>query len=89
MFLNNCSRKENNKTAGCKLSVEEINVFRKILSDLRNKINQDKFILTFLSISLSTGNNRHKSDRKKSNVIKYFMPNNIREKIPVCLKTFT
>lgn len=91
-ILNNCGHKENNKNAGCKidkLSIEEISLFRKNLSCLINKIDQDKFILTFLSISLPTRTDRHKCDRNKRNVIKYFIPNKVGEKIPVCLKTFT
>jgi len=92
IFLKNCGHKENNQNAGCKideLSVEEVYAFRKNLSDLINKIDQDKFILTMISISLPTRTDRHKSTRKKRNVIKYFVPNKIGVKIPVCLKTFS
>ncbi|CAI6377813.1 unnamed protein product, partial [Macrosiphum euphorbiae] len=62
IFLKNCGHKENNQNAGCKiyeLSVEEVYAFRKNLSDLINKIDQDKFILTMISISLPTRTDRH------------------------------
>lgn len=57
--------------------------------NLINKIDQDKFILTMISISLPTRTDRHKSTRNKRNVIKYFIPNKLGVKIPVCLKTFS
>lgn len=64
-------------------------LFRNNLSELSNKINQDKFILTMLLITNPERTDRHKSERKKRNAIKYYIPNKVGDKIPVCLKIFS
>lgn len=92
VFSNNCTHTNNNKNAGCyisKLSVEDMKLFRNNLSELSNKIDQYKFILTMLLIIRPERTDRHKSDRKKRNVIKYYIPNKVGDKIPVCLKIFS
>lgn len=92
VFSNNCTHTNNNKNSGCqisKLSVEDIKLFRNNLSELSNKIDQDKFILTLLLIKNPERTDRHKSERKQRNVIKYYIPNKVGDKIPVCLKIFS
>lgn len=56
-------------------------LFRNKLSELSNKIDQDKFILTMLLITRLERIDRHKSERKKRNVIKYYIPNKVGDKI--------
>lgn len=91
VFANNCTHTNNNKKSGCqvsKLSLEDINAFRNNLSQITKKIDQDIFILTMLSIARPKQTDHHKSERKKRNVIKYYIPNEVGDKIPVCLKIF-
>jgi len=56
---------------------------------LSSKIQQDKFILTFLAVTRPKRTNRRKPNSTLRNVIKYYLPNNKGDRIPVCITSFT
>lgn len=89
-FENNCGHKEPNIQCQIfKLSIEDLNLFRYNLSKLSSKIQQDKFILTFLAVTRPKRTNRRKPNSTLRNVIKYYLPNNKGDRIPVCITSFT
>lgn len=89
-FENNCGHKEPNIQCQIfKLQIEDLNSFCYKLSKLSNKIQQDKFILTFLSVTRHKRTNRRKPNTTVRKVIKYYLPNIKGDRIPVCITSFT
>lgn len=72
------------------LTYEDCKNFNKKLSDIQSKIEQDKFLLSFITIDKAQRTNRKKvnSNRATRAVYRYFIPTLERERIPVCLDAF-
>jgi len=73
-----------------KLTYDDCKIFNKKLSDIQSKIEQDKFILSFMSIDKAKRTNRKKifSNRTTRAVYKYCIPTSESERVPVCLDAF-
>lgn len=61
-----CGHVEKSKNSLCKvynLSLDDMNIFRKNISIINNKIEQDKFILTMITINSAKDTRRHTTPR--------------------------
>lgn len=91
-----CNHQESSTKMFCKvkeLSDIDIVTFKKNLCNLNTKIDQDKFLLNFLSISNPNRKNRRKEENQSNTkdrlVIRYVIPSVNEGMIPVCSKSFT
>lgn len=86
--------KSSTSTTICKLksllTYEDCKIFNKNLCDIQSKIEQDKFLLSFMTIDKAQRTNRKKMNSKRITraVYKYFIPTSEGERVHVCLDAF-
>jgi len=86
----NCLHKDANSSR-CKvasLTKNDIECFKNDLCQLTSKIDQDKFLLTLMTVEKPKRTNRGKGIRQERTVVTYFIPNNKGKNIQVCLNAF-
>lgn len=89
---NSCSHFNEKKKNVCNVShllEEDVMSFRKSLSHIPLKIDQDKFILTMMVIKSPDRTDRRKTIRKERNAITYYIPKKSGERIRVCVTAFS
>lgn len=71
------------------LSKEDLTDFKQNLCKLTTKIEQDKFLITMMTVSDVKRTDRKKTNRSYRMVVKYFIPHIRGNLIPVCLDAFS
>jgi len=71
------------------LSEEDLTDFKHNLYKLTTKIEQDKFLITMMTVSDVKRTDRKKTNRSHRMVVKYFIPPLRGNLIPVCLDAFS
>lgn len=66
----------------------DIEHFKKELSDINSRIDQDKFLLTMITVKRPKGTKLSKRIRQERNVVSYFIPQEKGDPIRVCLNAF-
>lgn len=91
--LNNCSHIESPEIVSvCKVSKlthDDINIFKNKLTDISEKVKQDRFLLDMMSVSKVKRTDRRKTNRKERILINYFIPTKEGDKYRVCLNAFS
>jgi hypothetical protein len=87
-----CNHTEMIKKNVCRvseLSEEDLTDFKQNLCKLTTKIEQDKFLITMITVSDVKRTDRKKTNRSHRMVVKYFIPQIRGNLIPVCLDAFS
>lgn len=66
-----------------------MNTFRKNISTIKSKIDQDKFVLTMMAVNRAKDTRRHSTPRAVRTHVEYYLPSIIGERIPVCATVFS
>jgi len=87
-----CIHKDKIKATVCHVSLlssDEISSFKNNLCSCPIKIDQDKFILTFLNVSVPKRTNRKTTNRMNQTVTYYFIPASNGNMVKVCGEAFS
>lgn len=91
--FNDCGQTRDSEKSICKVYnlsiIEDMNTFRKNISTIKSKIDQDKYVLTMMAVNRAKDTRRHCTQRSIRTHVEYYLPSIIGERIPVCAKVFS